>query len=184
MVLYNIFKYKKKISIVILFLINHIYSLQTFYYYNTPKKIKEPRLDLPWLTSFEFTTHYSQAKKGYNINKDKTNLFDVHGTHYIPAFIDGICKNFNDDNDLLLMQLNLLPGNQNFARLSIDGLATITELMFTYTQNFVKGFFLELIMPFTFFTIKDLNFNDLSAEELHPNNQHPLWLKCKKNLNP
>lgn len=179
------FNFKLKLFILpICFMLNTAYMhyCHANHYFKIPNTVKEPRLAHQLLTSIEIDTSFTKSTKAYNSLKNKVPLFDLHGTHQMQGITDGLCKDFTNDIDLLMIQLALLPGNTSFANLSVDGSYSLTELNFAATQNLINGFFLHARMPLKFFHIQDIVFEDLSPKDIYPTNEEPVWLSFKKNM--
>ncbi|HTM06147.1 MAG TPA: hypothetical protein VL201_02810 [Patescibacteria group bacterium] len=152
------------------------------HFYSAPPFFKEPRLERPWLSSFDIWVGGGKTTKSHDGNKSKVPLFDLYGVHSMQAIGDGICKDFTDRLDNLIIKLSLLNNAPGFATFSLEGAFTHMEAGFQYTQNFEKGLFLECYLPIRSLKVHDIEFIDLSAHNTYPNNNDPYWVLFKKEL--
>jgi hypothetical protein len=129
---------------------HHFYRASNFFYIYT-----EPRLERPWLTSFN--TYISQGStskargsceadiccKGH---VDLLQIFGLANMHMLGAGVPG--KDLTNPVDIALTNLALLPAsNPHFGKFAFTGNFSLTELNLFYTQNFDQGFFMQAHLP-------------------------------------
>lgn len=157
-------------------------TLSDIHFYRATPFVKEPRLERPWLSSFDISIGGGKASKSYDGAKDKVGLFDFCGVHQMQALGYGICKDFTDWLDNLMLKVSLLNSSPGFATLSIDGVFKTVETAIRYTQNFDKGIFIEFYMPIRSINIENIVFSDLSLLNSYPNVNAPYWVALKREL--
>lgn len=179
----------KKNSTLFLALIIHLATLIIaiqgscdIHFYRAVPFFKEPRLERPWLSSFDVWVGGGSTKKAHDASKAKVALFDLYGVHQMQAVGNGICKDFTNRLDNLIIKLALLNSAPGFATFSIEGNFSSIEAGIRYTQNFDKGLFLECYLPIRSFTIDNLTFLDLSGSDTYPNMYDPYWIAFKNEL--
>jgi hypothetical protein len=153
------------------------------HFYRVAPFFGEPRLDRPWLSSFDVSVGGGSTTKAHNDIQEKVALWDLYGTHPMQSLGDGVCKDFTDPLDNILIKLALMPTSPGFATFSIQGRCNIMESFLRYTQNFSKDLFIECFLPIKSLHIKNIEFIDLSPENSYPNNNDPYWLFFKQNFN-
>jgi hypothetical protein len=152
------------------------------HFYRAVPFFKEPRLERPWLSSFDIWIGGGRTTKSHDGDKSKVALFDLYGVHSMQSIGDGICKDFTNRLDNLIIKLSLLNSAPEFATLSLEGTFTNIEAGLRYTQNFIKGLFLECYVPIRSLKVHNIEFVDLSAHNTYPNANDPYWILFKKEL--
>ncbi|RTL07071.1 hypothetical protein EKK58_02740 [Candidatus Dependentiae bacterium] len=152
------------------------------HFYRAVPFFKEPRLEKPWLQSFDVWIGGGRTKKAHDGSKTKVALFDLYGVHQMQAVGDGICKDFAKRLDNLIIKLSLLNSSPGFATFSIEGQFSSIEAGIRYAQNFDKGLFLECYLPIRSLKIDNLTFLDLSSNDTYPNINDPYWIAFKNEL--
>jgi len=137
----------------------HFYRARLFFY--------EPRLQKNYLSSFDFSIAKGSTCKGIGCNCccDETCLLDICGCHnmqFLGKNVPG--KDLSKQTDIILHQLAQIPAMQDFAQLSFSGEFRTWEIVFSYYQNFTRGFFLHLHAPFRKVEIRSICYKDVSAK--------------------
>ena len=160
---------------------HHFYRASNFFYV-----FDEPRLERPFLTSFDVTVGHGATKKSRtnhescsslcvpqctcscSVPKDGCNLLQICGLHNIHALGKNVPgKDLSDPVDLALTNLSLLSGGGCFGKLRFTGTFTITEANFFFTQNFKKGLFFQAHIP-----LRKVSITDICRCDLTPTNGH------------
>lgn len=170
-------------SLLIIYMVILPLSIKGFcdiHFYRAVPFLKEPRLERPWLSSFDVWVGGGKTEKAHDGSKNKVALFDLYGVHQMQAIGNGVCKDFNNRLDNLIIKLSLLNSTPGFATFSIEGNFKSIEGGIRYTQNFERGLFLEFYLPIRSLTVDNLTFLDLSADNTYPNINDPYWIAFKK----
>ncbi len=138
----------------------------------------EPRLAMPWLTSFDAFVGFGSTKTGRNGMGDKVPILDIYGSYNMQALgINVPGKNLTTAQDVVLTQLALLPAQDTFAMLSFSGKFNLIELNLCVSQNFDCGFFAQAHLPVRQLRVTDIFQTDLSSSDCAsgPSKNTPAW---------
>ncbi|MCL4361207.1 hypothetical protein M1446_02520 [Candidatus Dependentiae bacterium] len=146
-----------------------IFSLTAYdvpLFYRAQPLFQEPRFEKPYLTTLDFTLSGGSTNCARNCAGKKVPLGNIFGIINIKNLALGI-PNLNQSNpiDQILINLQNLPDNDCFGKLSINGHFEILELVFNGIQNFDKGFFSEFLLPIRRLEISNVNRTDLSPTD-------------------
>jgi len=148
------------------------------HFYRATNFFLEPRIEHPFLTSFDATIGGGSSSTAKNANHKTVPLLDIYGTHHIQTIGLDVPNITSNKYSSLLQALSLLPERKNFATISINGTFSIIETNLSYTQNLLKGFLLFFHIPVRKLSIDDIKFIDLSPEDaIFPNKNTPEWKK-------
>lgn len=154
------------------------------HFYRATNAFYEPRLERGWLSSLQITFGGGSTNKSRSCGGFCVPLFDLYGTNNMQQLGVGVPdQDLQNSNDLILIQLANLPSNDTFGRLSIGGHFRILESNIFFTQNLIRGFFVQGILPVRNLKVSDLCFEDISpgSSLAHPNNDRcpnantPIW---------
>jgi len=135
----------------------HFYRARLFFY--------EPRFEKEYLSSLDVSLANGSTCKGIGCNccHDETCLLDICGCHNMQFLGKNVPdKDLSKETDVILHQLAQIPTMQDFARLSFTGEFKIWEVVFSFYQNFTRGFFLHVHAPFRKVELRSINFRDAS----------------------
>jgi len=153
--------------IVTLFVPNIAHSYDNAHFYRARLFFYEPRLQKDFLSSFDVLVAKGSTCKGIGCCNccDDTCLLDICGCHDMQFLGKNVPnKDLTREGDVILHQLAQIPAMDNFARLSFSGEFKISELVFSYHQNFTRGFFFHLHVPFREIELHSINYRDLCAD--------------------
>lgn len=158
---------------------HHFYRASNFFY-----AFGEPRLERPFLTSFDATIGHGSTKKSRTNHEscstlcvpqcacscisanNNCNLLQICGLHNIHALGKNVPgKDLSDPVDIALTNLALLPGEGCFGKLMFSGEFAITEANFFFTQNFTQGLFFQAHLPLRKMSITKIRSCDLTPED-------------------
>ncbi len=173
------------VSTILSFTSAHCYD--TLHFYRATPLFQKPRFERSWLTSFDVTFRGGVGTSGLNKDRDKVPLCDIFGTHNMKDLGAGVPRPDNDVNnplDMILTDLEMLPGRDNFATLSIDGDFALFELYIHLVHNFCYGFFIEGHIPIRSIRVSKQPFTDLTPDdEIEPNKNSQTWQRFLQDFN-
>lgn len=171
------FKHAKYYTIFFLFSFCFADNPHFFRATNFLRPIQEPRLDRPWLASFDMYVARGTTKTSRNACRDKTELLNIFGPENMVKVGAGVpCKDPKNIIDANLLQLAQLPCRDCFGQLLFCGKFELTEFNFIWTQNFTHGLFLQVLVPYLKMELSDVCFSDLSpCDSICPNKNTPEW---------
>ena len=179
-----------KLRSPLLVLIVFLGSVQSSHGYDNPHFYRatnlffEPRYDRPWLSSFDISFGTGSTECAFNRCSQKVPLLDIYGIHNMQELgVNVPCKDPSNPLDLILMQLALTPGRGTFAHFSFSGSFDIKEVIFSWIQNYARGFFMQAYVPLRKLSIDDICPYDLSpCDDACPNINTPIWQAFKNNF--
>lgn len=143
----------------------------------------EPRLAIPWFSSFDAAIGRGSTTSGNNARGKKVPLLDIYGVQNMQFLGAGIPLNPANPFDQILIELQELPERPGFGELSFSGKFKIIEAPLCLYQNFTNGFFLEGYIPIRKLSTKNISFIDLSpTDSMIPNASTPVWQSFLQNL--
>lgn len=142
----------------------------------------EPRFERTVLKTIELPIRYGSSDTAYNCHGNKTNLFDLYGTHALAQASKGVtgmsADNPTDKLFLDLTQEASISHDPLFGTLSFSGKKHIAEFIFKLEQNFYRGLFLTVYVPTRIQKINSVQWHDLTAPEAIT----PTWTSIKNDL--
>jgi hypothetical protein len=149
-------------------------KMNTYSHHRAGQSAHETRYERNCLASFEAEFMGGQAKKGYNSAKNKVNALEIYEPTSMGALATGAVGNPAADaahGDLLTALIGF--GTGRGTSVHFNGKFTMFEANLNYTQNFCKGFFLDINVPIKKLKISNISLVDLTSnafrDELMPN---------------
>ncbi len=154
-----------------------LYSYLTPHFYRANYFFGEPRLEKPWLGSWEINFDGGSTRTARNSDHKKVPLLDIYGTYNMRILGNGVPnKNPANPEDAILNALALVPARGTFGYLSFAGEFNAIEGSLTVTQNFARGIFLEFNIPWSSLQISNITYTDLSpTDSTYPNVNTSQW---------
>mgnify|MGYP000163756609 CR=1 FL=1 len=165
---------------------------QPLYWKTGSYRDREPRFERNWLSTFLINVQGGGTSKGYQIkdaldsaasDTKTTSLLNMYGFQnfqFLGANIVG-----NPAGNLFntaLSELNQAPTNGYFGYVKYSGKFSYAEVDLYYAQNFCKGFFADLFIPFMYTNTKDVAFVDQTPGTGDPNINRAEWQYLLNNL--
>ncbi|MGE0207203.1 MAG: hypothetical protein AB7R69_05140, partial [Candidatus Babeliales bacterium] len=145
----------------------------------------EPRLEFPWLASFDISLGGGNTHTARNSNGKKTpllNIYGPHNMHKLGADVPGL--NPANPLDAILINLDAIPDRPGFGQLLFSGKFQIIESYLNVYQNLINGFFLQANIPIRKLKITQIAYEDLSPDDtIFPNKNTPVWQEFLANFN-
>lgn len=166
----------------------HFFKAPRFHGYRTSSEWdRENRYETEdWRTSLDLSYAHGSARKGWDAHGNKTCLLNIHGfmnalylMTNVPAepcstnFVHAIARDINQSK-----------GCGSFGQLSFNGKFSLDEVTIDIRQNLLANFFIALHLPIRHIEVKDVCFEDCSAECGKYSQCNPYWRRFKNNLNP
>jgi len=145
----------------------------------------EPRLAEKWLTTIDLEFEFGKTTVGYNNCGMKTNILNIYGDENIKQLANGVPETFlKKSPNPFLNTLFLEETGINFGKIQFNGKFKVSEMVLDYYQNFSKGFFSQIYLPYFFkLNIYDINFDDLSSPaNSKPDANYQDWKNFVNNL--
>lgn len=167
-------------------------DMQPVYWKTGSYSYWEPRFERNWLSTFKLDAHGGGTSKGYQIKDaigstssdskttDVLNIYGWQNFQFLGANIGG-----NPAGNLFnaaLAQLVQDTTNGTFGYVRYSGKFRYAEVDLYYAQNFCKGFFTELFIPFLWTDMDDVTYVDLSPGTGFPNVNNAEWQYLLANL--
>jgi hypothetical protein len=174
-----------KILVATLLLASTTYTIDNPHFYRAVYFWGEPRLEFPWLASYDISLGGGNTKTARNGDGKKTPLLNIFGPHNMHHLGNKV-PNLNPASpiDSILINLNQIPDRENFGQLIFSGKFQIFEVYLNLYQNLVNGFFLQANIPVRKLKIYHIAYQDLSPDDnLFPNKNTPIWLDFLHNFN-
>ena len=133
-----------------LFFNNATYAYDTLHFYRATPFFQKPRFERNWLSSLDINIRAGINGTAFDKEQHKVPLFDIYGTHNMKDLGAGVPRpndEVNNPLDIILTDLEMLAGRDNFATFSIDGEIRVIEAYFHFIHNFYCGFFGEIHLP-------------------------------------
>jgi hypothetical protein len=174
----------KRKNMVLLFLCavvlqSHLFGYDILHFYRATPFIPEPRFERDNLCTIDLWLHTGISKKAKNGQSNTVPLLDSFSPVFAKTLAAGVP--FLDPNnplDAILLQLQALPDNQRFSKLSFSGKLITSEAHFFFTKNMPHGFFLQLHLPIRSCEITSVHMTDLSptaGSNTQPNQGNAVW---------
>ncbi len=183
------------LTVLILGMSNLLHCYDNAHFYRATNFLYEPRIEREYLSTIDVTLNKGSTKKARNKNHDTVPLLDIYGLSNMHELGIGVPKDLSNPCDLILTQLSLVPSRcsdatcctcsapQEFGTFSFSGRFDIFETVISFIQNFTRGFYLQLYIPFRKMKIKDICFCDNSPQDsICPNINSPIWEIFKANF--
>lgn len=153
-------------------------AMDNYHFYRAPFFFGEPRLLEPKLVSFDCIFGAGSTTKSYNQScQEKTSLLNLYGPQNILKLGSNIpCKNRRRIEDLVLIMLDRMVGNDCFGYLRFLGRFTLAEMHLMATINARHGLFAQIDVPLRFMSLRKIYCQDLSELGCQcPNGQNVIW---------
>lgn len=152
-------------------------SRDNAHFYRATNFFGEPRLENPWLTTLDITFGGGSTSKALNGKGKTVPLLDVYGPHNMHLLgVNVPGQDINNPYDIILQDLALIAGRDQFGYLSFNGEFSIFETNIFFIQNFTSGLFVQLHVPVRSIRVNNICQCDLSpTDPVCPNNQDPTW---------
>lgn len=161
-----------------------VYPIDNPHFYRANFFWGEPRFEKRWLTSFDATLGGGGTKKARDKNGDITpllNIFGLHNMRVLGQNVPGLDPSNNLDK--ILLDLEQIPARDEFGKLRFRGDFNSVESVFNGYQNLVNGFFLQAYLPVRRLVINNIQFTDLSPDDMvFPNKNTPAWVNFLANF--
>lgn len=170
-------KIKKKLLLAFVFLSSILQAIDNPHFYRAVYFWGEPRLEFPWLASYDMTLGGGSSSTARNGDGKKTPLLNIYGPHNMHHLGNNV-PNLDPANPLdeILINLNQVPDRPGFGQLLFSGKFQVFEIYLNVYQNLIKGFFLQANIPIRKLKIFNINFQDLSPNDsIFPNKNTPQW---------
>lgn len=165
------------------------------HFYRATNLFFEPRIDRDYLTSVDFFFQGGATSEAHNSCENIVPLIDIYGYNNMHDIGVGVpCKDLSNPLDMIITQLALTPSRCEtsidasktqsiFANFSIGGKFQTLEGIFSFMQNFKRGFYFQLYFPIRKLAITNLCYVDISpTSEPCPNIDTPIWQIFKNNF--
>lgn len=157
--------------------ITPLHAYDNAHFYRATRLCAEPRFEKPWLSSFDIDCGAGTTTTGLNSCGEKVNILEIYGPynmHQLGVNIPTIDLTHPADQTLTDLSALLAPGN--FGIIGYSGKFNIVELNATYTQNFIRNFFIQLHTPIRMLNIHRVLKTDQTTQSGTFNNNTPEWL--------
>ena len=136
-------------------------AMDNAHFFRAPFFFGEPRLAKPGLFTFDALAAYGVTRKARNGCGKCVPLLDIYGLYNMQLLGSNVPnKDPNNLEDLALIMLDRLAGQDDFGFFSFNGKFKAFELMLGLTQNIHKGFFLQFWIPVRRLALKQVCYND------------------------
>ncbi|OGB96760.1 hypothetical protein A3F06_03990 [candidate division TM6 bacterium RIFCSPHIGHO2_12_FULL_36_22] len=134
-------------------------------YYRTPLFFGKTDPVCPWQFKIETAAFGGNSSEGFNGCGKKVPLLSIYGLENIKDLAEGAPESILAQNsNTFLNTLYTNTTGANFGKGFWSGSIENFEWDITFLQNFDKGFFLELFIPYRSIELSDVKFHDLSIE--------------------
>lgn len=187
--------FRHLVYLLFIIFLSPLYAYDNAHFYRATNFFFEPRLERDYLTSFDFFFQAGSTDKAHNSEHNTVPLLDIYGTSNMHELAVGVpCKDLSNPLDLIIQQLSLIPSRcstsidasrtqSQFATFSICGDFSILEGIFSFAQNFKRGFFMHFYFPIRRLKIANIHFCDISpTDDACPNINTPIWQIFKNNF--
>jgi len=166
-------------NLVFLFLFATLAQAYDFpHFYRASYFFGEPRLQKDKLSSLDISIAGGSTRHARNCNGDTICLMDLYGPSNMQKLGAGIPdKNPTDPADLALIYLERVAPRDGFGFISYSGKFSLIETIFSLTQNFNNGFFVQLLIPFKYMKLNDVCWADLTptCNDSFPGQNNLYW---------
>jgi len=174
----------KKIGAIIL-LAGHFgktHTLDRVHFYAANRFWEEPRLEKPYLLSTDLAIWRGSTCEGRDAcrcTKDckKPNILNIYGTYNMHALGKNVPdKDPTKPENIVLDNLQQIEAKDCFGHLSFTGKFRMAGGEMLLTQNFKRGFFIQLHLPIRCLEVRNICYTDLSSSgPASPNKTEPEW---------
>ncbi|HJM68960.1 MAG TPA: hypothetical protein QGF02_03380 [Candidatus Babeliales bacterium] len=134
-------------------------------YYRTPLFFGKTDPVCPWQFKVETAAYGGSSDEGFNGCGKKVPLLDIFGLENIKDLAEGVPDSIlAQSSSTFLNTLYTQDTGPNFGKGFWSGSIENFEWDITLLQNFDKGFFLELFIPYRSIELSNVVFHDLSTE--------------------
>jgi len=140
-----------------------ILTYDNSHFYRATYFFGEPRFEKKGLTSADLFIGGGSTCQGYDACGHKTCLLNIYGPHnmlYLGKGVPG--QDLSRETDALMQKLSVIPQKENFGKLLFSGQFNAFEIIFSFAQNFTKGFFFQIYLPVRKLEIRTISHCDLS----------------------
>ena len=143
----------------------NICAYDNSHFYRASFFFGEPRFEVKGLTSADLFVAGGSTCQGYDACGFKTCLLNIYGPHNMLFLGKGVPdQDLSRETDSLMQQLSLIPQKDNFGKLLFSGQFNAFEMVFSFAQNFTRGFFFHMYLPVRKLEISSFSFCDLSPK--------------------
>lgn len=176
----------KRYFLLVLFFILHVlvHAIDNPHFYRANFFWGEPRLEKPWLTSFDIYVSGGSTHHARNSSGDTTSLLNIYGLQNMRVLGENV-PGLNPSNplDAILLNLAQIPAREDFGMLQYSGQFSIIESVINAYQNLCSGFFLQAYLPIRRLKVNHISFVDRSpTDDIMPNNKTPEWVAFLNNF--
>jgi len=123
-------------------------AMDNAHFFRAPFFWGEPRLAQPGLFSFDVSAAFGSTRKARNSCGKCVPLLDIYGPYNMQLLGSNVPnKDPNNPEDLALIMLDRLAGQDGFGFFSFSGKFKAFEAMLGLTQNLDRGLFFQLWIP-------------------------------------
>ncbi len=141
----------------------HSLAMDNAHFFRAPFFFGEPRLAEPHLFSFDILAAFGETRKARNDCGKCVPLLDLYGLYNMQLLGSNVPdKDPTVPEDLALIMLDRLAGQDGFGYFSFSGKFKAFEVMLGLTQNFDKGFFMQLWIPIRGIRLTQVCYTDCS----------------------
>jgi hypothetical protein len=158
-------KFFQDIIFFLAFVAIPLHAIDNPHFYRATFFWGEPRLERPWLTTFEVEVATGRTNKSFNNNGDKTPLLNIFGPEAFWALGKNV-PNLDPTNplDQILINLAQLPASGTFGDVVFGGHFRFFEMPMQVYQNIINGFFFQAHIPVRRLLISNIRMTDISPQ--------------------
>lgn len=151
------------VSIVLIF--QNISGFGHEFFYKNSIPSYEPRFDRDFLSSFDISVCCGSAHNGKNTKQEKVSVLDIYGLQDLyytflnynkypaaPGTLSGAQINTIDN----FLALAAADTTRKIGKVSFEGKFRYCATEVAITQNLISGFFLEILIPFSRLSVRDI----------------------------
>ena len=146
----------------------------------TPTKaqlpLPETRLEKTWLSSIDINLHGGSTTKARDYKGNTQELLNVYGYHNMHLLGKGV-PSLKDTDDVIKNLFNITPTTDDFGKLEYKGTYESLGVSINFTQNFCKGFFGQIHLPFVSEKVSSISYTDKTSSS------DPGYITWKRFLN-
>ncbi len=174
--------------IALLFFINMLFlkcsAIDNPHFYRATLFWGEPRIDRPWLSTFQTEFAFGHATTSWNDQGKKERLLDIFGFQNMRALGQNVpTLDSTNTLDQILINLAALPSYNTFGLMSYKGSFRFSEITCIAYQNLLQGFFFQAHLPIRRLLLSKVRALDLSPLQGILSQQTPLWKDFLANFN-
>lgn len=150
--------------IIILLIINSVSAIDNPHFYRAALFYGEPRLKKDLLLTIDVLAGGGKTSKGLNGCGQKTNVLNIYGSDNLKYIGKGAQKEVLEKlNNPYIADIWQIDNITNFGKINFCGKFQGRIYDIVIDQNFCKGFFAELFIPFSSLRLYDISFDDMSS---------------------